>query len=209
MKRLLFLFVFTCFIFATKAQDTGFAKPANLGSPFISAISPVNFNLQTGLNVGSMGSHGNYFQSYLSPSLSAPVNKNLTITAGVTYSNIQLNHTPMVNTEGNVENFSGNLNTLTMFTAGSYRVNDKLTVTGSAFKTINPSFNARLNPNQLQMEAQGVSFGVGYQLSENTHIGAEIRMQQGNSNFLSPYSDPYNSPFNRGNFGNSPFMFGY
>lgn len=162
-------------------------------------VKPVAVNVQTGASFGSMGYGGNYFQSYLSPSLSMPLNKKLSVSAGLTYSHTTFNNMPMLRSNGEFRNYSGAMNTLTLYTSGAYRVNDRLTYTGSAYKTINPSFNARLNPETLQMEAKGVSFGVDYKLGENTHIGAEIRYQQGNGNLYNPYNI-YNSPFRNNNF---------
>lgn len=187
------------------AQESGGSLSATAALP--NPFKPVQFNMLTGMNIGTTGYGGNFLQSYLSPSLSMPLNKKLSITAGVNYSHINMNNTPVINSEGSVQNYSGGINTLTMYTSGLYRVNNKLTISGSAFKTINPAFNARMNPNSLQMEAQGASIGIGYQVNENMYIGAEIRMQQGNSNFYNPYGNPYGSSFENPN-GNryfSPF----
>jgi hypothetical protein len=179
---------------------------------FNTALAPVHFNMVTGMNFGTFG-NGGYMQSFLSPSFIMPLNKKLSVSAGVTYSNTQYNNVPMVGETGKVESHSGGLNTLTLHTSGLYRVNEKLTFTGSAFKTLNPALNTRLNPSTIQMEAQGFSVGVGYKLSENTYIGAEIRYQESNSNIMNPYSNPYYntypgtglSPFNSNRI--NPFGF--
>lgn len=209
MKRLIVILLVACLPFTNHAQVLGLNGTSNLNSPLsnsvspvdFSSLSPVHFNMISGMNFGTLGSKASYLQSYLSPSFSMPLNKKLTVSAGVSYSYTNFNNIPVVNTSGEVKGYSGGMNSLTMFTSGTYKVNDKLTFSGSAFKTINPAFNARLNPDNLQMEAQGVGFGVGYQLGENTYIGAEIRYQEGNSNLYNPnYLSPYNS------FG-SPFRY--
>jgi len=217
MKRTLTALLALIFPVMIMAQEAGgnLSAGAALPEPF----NPVHFNLQTGMNFGASGWGGNYLQSYLAPSFAMPLNKKLTISAGVNYSHTTLNNSPVINSEGAIQNYSGELNSLTMFTSGIYRVNDRLTFSGSAFKTINPAFNARLNPQSLQMEAQGVSFGIGYQVSENMHIGAEIRVQQGNSNIYNPYGSPYGNSFGNpfgsqfgngfGNHYNSPFNNGF
>lgn len=195
MKKLIIIFLVSCLPLAVISQEALFYDQGQYSSPFKSSVSPLYFNMQTGMNLGTASRYGSYLQSYLSPTLTMPINKRLSVSAGVTYSYTHLNNTPIINSEGQFERYSGGVNTLTMFTSGAYRVNDKLTVTGSAFKTINPAFHHRLNPNQLQMEAQGVSVGFGYQLNENIHFGGEIRMQQGNTNFYSPFNNGYGSPF--------------
>lgn len=176
----------------------------NTGTTIPGLMNPLNVNLQTGASFGSLGYGGNFFQSFVSPAVGMPLNKKLSVSAGVTYSHTNYNNMPLLKNTGEFENYSGSLNSLTMHASGIYRANDKVTFTGSAFRTVNPSFNSRLNPEALQMEAKGFSFGVDYKLGENTHIGAEIRYQQGNSNFLTPYDNFY-SPYRH----NSPFINNY
>jgi len=201
MYKYIILFLLTAFPFAITAQGI-----YNQSLPRL--YTPVNFHLQTGVSAGT-GFGGNYFQSYISPVLAKPLTKKLTMSAGVTYSHTTLSNMPLLNPNAEVQQYSGALNTLTMHTSGIYRMNDKLTFTGSAYKTINPAFNARLNPQSLKMEAQGVSFGVNYKLSENATIGGEIRYNQAEGMpFLDPSGIPfgYGNPYNR---GGGLFPFGY
>lgn len=165
-----------------------------LPSPF----TPMRFNMETGMRFGTFG-QGNFLQSFINPAFSMPLNKKLVVSAGVSYSHTILNNTPLIHNTGEIRQLSGEINTLTMHTSGLYRVNDKLTVSGTVFKTINPALNSRLNPNAINMEAQGVAFGLGYQLNESLYIGASVKMQQGNSNY-----QHYSSPF-RNSFSNDPF----
>lgn len=153
----------------------------------ITGLQPVQFNLQTGAMFSSGYGGGGLFNTYVAPSFNQPLGKKFTLSAGAVISNTTFNNVPLLNEEGSFSPTSGNLTTYTLYTSGSYQVNDRLTVSGSAYKTINPAFNQRLNPENLQMEAQGMSFGIGYKVGENMHIGAEFRMNQGNSNFYQPY----------------------
>jgi long-subunit fatty acid transport protein len=208
MKRYLFLMIIAFFPFTMQAQQvtendlqSQFAEGslytgAGLPSPF----SPLRFNVETGMRFGTFG-HGNFLQTFVNPAFSMPLNKKLTISAGISYSNTQLNNTPLISNTGEIRQHSGKINTLTIHTSGLYRVNDKLTVSGAVYKTVNPALNSRLNSNAINMEAQGVAFGLGYQLNESLYIGASVKMQQGNSN----YYDRYSSPF-RNSFSNDPFV---
>lgn len=223
MTRYLIILLVVALPFVIKAQEpaynsefqlNGVSGGYNAGGNIITGTAlpglynPVDFHLQTGMSAGTLGFGGNFLQSYVSPSFAMPLNKKLSISAGVTYSHTTLNNLPLIRTNGEVEKYSGGMNTLTMYTSGLYRVNDKLTVTGSAYKTVNPSFNARLSPQALQLEAKGVSVGVDYKLGENTHIGAEIRMQQRTTNFYNPFNAPngyYERPYYP---GGSVFPFG-
>lgn len=158
--------------------------PALQGS---SGLQPVRFNLQTGATFSSGYGGGSMFNTFVAPSFSQPLGKKLTLSAGAVIGNTTFTNTPMINGEGEFGPVSGNLTTFTVFTSGAYQVNDRLTVTGSAYKTINPAFNPRMNPESLRMEAQGMSVGVGYRIGDNMHIGAEFRMNQGDGNFYQPY----------------------
>lgn len=174
--------------FSPYSGSAGFPAGSNVSSSY-------QFNLQTGAFFNSGYGGGSLFNSYVAPSFSKDLGKKFTLSAGAVISNSTFTDVTMISSEGTLKPYSGNLTNFTLYAAGAYQVNERLTVTGSAFKTINPAFNARLNPDKLRMEAQGMSFGFGYQVSENVHIGAEIRYQQGNSNIYSPYGIHGNSPF--------------
>lgn len=163
---------------------------------------PFRSSLQTGASFSSGFGGGSLFNTYLAPSFSQALSKKFTLSAGAVISNTTYSNLNLINKEGSLGKYSGNMTNFTLYAAGAYQVNERLTVTGTAFKTINPAFNNRLNPNQLRMDAQGMSFGVGYKVSDNVHIGAEIRYQQGNSNFYYPMGIPGDNPYmNRGLFG--------
>lgn len=159
-------------------------RPATAGTL---GLQPVQFNFQTGASFSSGFGGGSVFNTFVAPSFSQPIGKKLTLTAGAVIGNTTFNKAPMINGEGQFGPVSGNLTTFTIFTSGAYQVNDRLTVSGSAYKTINPAFNSRMNPENLRMEAQGMSVGVGYRIGDNMHIGAEFRMNQGDRNFYQPY----------------------
>ncbi|MBW6489897.1 MAG: hypothetical protein K0B15_01770 [Lentimicrobium sp.] len=171
-----------------------------ISGSFLDNQQPARFNLQTGAGFSSGFGGGSLFSTYIAPSFNQPLGKKFTLSAGAVIDNTTYSNLPLINSDGQFSKASGNLTTYTLYTRGSYQVNDRLTVSGSAYKTINPAFNSRLNPDNLRMEAQGMSFGAGYRIGDNMHIGAEIRLEQGNSNFYSPYSHPA-SPFGNNRFG--------
>lgn len=162
----------------------------NTGVTLATPFTPIFSNFQTGMSFGSFGS-GSYMQTYVRPSFTVPINKQLSVSTGVTYGHTQFNNLPVVNNRGEYQRYSGGMNTLTVHAAGSYNVSDKLRISGAAYKTVNPALNSRLNPQAINAEAQGVSVGVGYQLNDNSYIGAQISVQQSNSTiYTSPYSTP-------------------
>ena len=165
-------------------------------------LQPVKFNLQTGASFNSGFGGGSLFNTFVAPSFSQPLGKKFTISAGAIIGNTTFSNTQMLNSEGQFSPVSGNLTTFTIFTSGAYQVNDRLTVSGSAYKTINPAFNPRMNPENLRMEAQGMSVGVGYRIGDNMHIGAEFRMNQGDGSFYQPhYGIPGTGMMHNGFYG--------
>ena len=118
-----------------------------------STLSPVNFNLMTGAVFSSGIGGGSLFNSYVAPSFSQNLGKKFTLSAGTVISNTTYSNLNLISQDGNFRPYSGNMTNFTVYAAGAYQVNDRLTVNGSAYKTINPAFNARLNSDNLQMEA--------------------------------------------------------
>lgn len=208
LRNLLIILLFVAGL-SVNAQNPIYAYNPYTGSNGLqsplSMQSPVMFNLQTGATFSSGFGGGSLFNTFMAPSFSKPLGKKFTISAGAVISNTTYTRVNLMDQEGSFRPYSGNTTNMTVYAAGAYQVNDRLTLSGSAYKTINPAFNARLNSDQLRMEAQGVSFGVGYKVGENMHIGAEIRMQQGNSNYYTPFGNPlgnqYGSPFQNGIYG--------
>ena len=199
------LFVLVMMAGSLRAQDSfnpGLYQASNpAASTFNKNFQPVQFNLQTGalFNTGIAG--GSLFSTYIAPSFNQPLGKKFTLTAGAVVSNTTYRNLFLPDQEGTFNPHSGNMSTFTLYTGGSYQVNDRLTVSGSAYKTINPAFNERLQPDRLRMESQGVSFGLGYKVGDNLHIGGEIRLQQGNNNFYTPMGYPGNGLMNNGFYG--------
>ncbi len=202
MKRYLLIAIAGFIALTMQAQEVTKSLPhaqITQGSLFTDAglptpFSTIRFNMVTGMSFGTFG-QGNFLQSFINPAFSMPLNKKLSVSAGILYSNTLLNNTPLIGISGEIMEHSGTLNTLTFHSSGSYMVNDKLTVSGAVYKTVNPALNSRLNPNAINLEAQGVAVGIGYQLNESLHIGASIRMQQGGSSYQN-YSSPFRHSFN-------------
>ena len=199
MRKIVLGITLLCFTLLTNAQSLYTGHPGSsdfLGNTAGSSL--IKTNLSTGMAFGSVGNLS-FMESFIAPSLSFPINKKFSVTAGVSYSHTRINGFIGEN-EGNSVRSSTGMNMMTVHAAGNYRVNERLTVGGSVFKTKNPAFNARLSSDALLYEAQGGSFYLGYQVNDKLHIGAEVRMQQINSNFYNPYDFRFNQL-------NNPFIY--
>ncbi len=152
---------------------------------------PMNKKLYTGLdaNMGYMVSskgYGGPFMS-LSPYAAYPVNDKFHLTVGISagFGNIYL---PYLYSGENSEMLP--MTQMFIYARGNYMLNEKLTVSGSAYKRIvdvkNP--NRSLKPS-TSFDYQGVSVGLNYKITNNISFGAQIH-------FDSPaYNNSIYSPF--------------
>jgi len=156
-------------------------------------------NVSLGSSFSSFGSGYNAFGTYIAPEISMPVSKKFSVSFGMGYSNMFYN-APTESGFGSTNRSYGNL-----FVSGTYRVNEKLTIRGTAYKTflLNPTPASPLNPINpqfLDFSSQGVIFDAEYKVSERFRIGVSIEYREQNY--------PSFFDFNRNginNFGGSPF----
>lgn len=157
----------------------------------------MNYGLTLGSEFTTMSGYGSALNTYVTPRISYNLSKRFNIGGGISI--IQTNYFNAGSYYRNEQNDFSNSNftSAVFFVNGQYLVNDRLTISGSAFKQFpitkdplpyNP-FNP-VSPNG----AQGVDFNVGYKVGKNMYFQAGFRYSEG----LNPYN-PY-SPF-----GNDPF----
>lgn len=158
-----------------------------------------------GVTIGSefmtSSGYGSAFNTIIQPRFSYGLNRRLTIGGG--FSIIQTNYInarPCWSAETNPGS-SGNFTSGMVFVNGSYLVNDRLTLTGSAFKqfpiTRDPLPYNPFNPVSAK-GAQGVDFNIGYRIGRNMYIQAGFRYTDG--------IDPYRyDPFDGTGYSQDPF----
>ncbi len=152
-----------------------------------------------GVNLGSeftsVSGFGSGLSTYISPHFTYRVNKRFNIGGG-----INIVTTNYINARSWYQNeqsagSNGNYSSASIFVCGQYLVNERLTLSGSAFKlfpiTKDPLPYNPFNP-VSRNGAQGVNFNVDYKIGEHMHIQAGFRYSQGlNSYNANPY---YNDP---------------
>lgn len=135
---------------------------------------------------------------YFSPYMSYPVTDKFKVFAGVT-----AGYSAFYPVNKSNETNSGKLMPMTqfyLFTAGNYQVNQKLTVTGSAYKQINtmPNDKQKVTANYSN---SGVSVGFNYKFAPGFSFGAQIRVDSRNSSPWGigssgyPGNNSFNSPY--------------
>jgi len=164
----------------------------------------LNYSLSLGSEFTAVSGFGSALNSWVTPQVSYNLNKKLSIGGGISI--IQTNYFDARPWFGNEQTAAsnGNFTSALVFVNGQYRVNDRLTVFGSAFKqfpvTQDPLPYNPFNP-VSKKGAQGVDLNVGYRIGEHVFIQAGFRYTEGVNPY---YNDPFqsNSPFGN-NFGRS------
>ncbi|MEA3504529.1 MAG: hypothetical protein U9R32_04955 [Bacteroidota bacterium] len=166
---------------------------SNADSINIAEKAKQNFHLTVGTSFSSFSGYGNGFSTFAMPTMDYNFNNNFSINAGFMMINNQMHNTPYYSfAERDINSFSGNINQSIFFASGTYQINKKLTILGSAYKQIsNKAPSQQVNPQAFNFDNKGMSVGFQYKLSENASFGAEIRT----SNGLNPYYNPYQTRF--------------
>jgi hypothetical protein len=150
------------------------------------------------------------FGTYIAPEISMPVTKKFSVQVGLGYSSMFYNQ-PGETLFGNTPSQYGSL-----YVSGTYRVNEKIWVKGTGYKTflLNPSTpDDPTNQGIPDFSNQGVILDIGYKVSDHFHINASFEIRQQNypayyyGNPQSGFGTPFNSNPAFGGFGRSPFGF--
>ncbi len=168
-----------------------------------------NFGLQLGSSYSQFSGYGSLFSQSITPTMTWSPVKNLRISAGAIISNFNTGSSSSFNDmafgsspiEGSILN--NNFTSSMFFVAGSYDINQRLTISGAGYYDQNKASMMFYNPNTNfnNNEIKGMMLGLDYKISDNLRFGAEINISSG-YNYMSPYNM---SPFNQGFQNSSPF----
>ena len=176
------------------SQSPGNSIPVQQGTQ--TELFKPNVSVALGTSFSTFGSGYNAFGTYIAPEISMPVSKKFSVSFGMGYSNMFYNSPAESGFQGNSRSY-GNL-----FVSGTYQVNEKLIVRGTAYKTfmLNPPTTIKaINPQIIDFSSQGVIFDAEYKVSEHFKVGVSIEYRE--QNYPSFYD------FNRNGINNlSPFQ---
>jgi hypothetical protein len=156
-------------------------------------------SLSLGTSFSSFGSGYSGFGTYVAPEITMPVSKKFSVSFGIGYSSMFLN----VPTTFGYQN--GQSSYGSVFVAGTYQVNEKLTIRGTAYKTflLNPTTGTKdLNAQYFDFSTQGFNVNAEYKVNDKFRIGVSIDYKDQNypsyyPNSNSGFSTP---PFPRNSF---------
>lgn len=142
----------------------------------------------------------NSFGTFIAPEISMPVAKKIDISFGMAYSSMFYS-TPGESTFGSSPSNYGSV-----YVSGTYYVNEKLTVRGTAYKTflLNPqNFSENGNNNYFDFSSQGAILDVEYKVTDHFRVSASFQYRE--QNYPDYYfGNPHNSFGSPNNF-NSGF----
>jgi len=159
-------------------------------------------NLSVGSSFSTYGSGYNSFGMYVAPEISLPVNKKFSITFGMGYSNITFNTPSEVGTQNSSLSYGD------LFVSGTYKVNESLTVRGTAYKTflMNPYMgNNSVTPQYLDFSKQGIIFDAEYKVSDKFKVGFSIEYSEQNNPYINQFNNSGLSGFGGSSFPSSTF----
>ncbi|MEI6684228.1 MAG: hypothetical protein WCO44_16485 [Bacteroidota bacterium] len=158
-----------------------------------------DFGLNLGSSFTSMAGYGSGLTTEVSPHVFYNVSKRFRISAGISVATTHYYNARSWFANESAPALNGNFTTGTVFVSGTYLVNERLSISGSAFKTFpvskDPLFWSPFNPISPN-GAQGVNFSADYKVAEHVHIQAGFRYSRGINNY-SPFGIS-NDPFQPG-----------
>lgn len=152
-------------------------------------------SVSLGSSFTSFGPDMNLFSTSVMPEFTFPVSKKFAIKASIGYS------TMFYSSPGNEGAIfqQNNMQYGSVYVSGIYRVNEKLIISGTAYKTfdLSPRPGDRVNPRALDFSNEGVNVNIDYKVSERLSFNVGFSYQK-----QSPYNYYMNqSPFHNSGFG--------
>jgi len=178
--------------------------------------STPHFGLQVGsMFTSGMGS-GSMFTHSVAPSLNWEVNQRFNLHVGTIVSSSLMNgmnplfpyNMSMAGGESSGLFQNQRFFNTAVYATGTYQVNPRLSLIGSAWVEHNNLADMGINPQAFNTTPRGGMVGFDYKVSENFQFGAEVRVSSG----VNPFSPFYNSGMfgpgfdqRNGIYGPSPF----
>ena len=204
IKLILFTASILLFIQSYAQHPVTDSLPAAAGDSHTGTILPLHklhVGVQAGTEFMTTSGYGSGFSTFLSPTLTYPLSKRFLISGGISVVNTSFNgYRPYYFPE--TGSFSGNLTQTTLWVSGQYLLNDRLTITGTAWKTFDITGNKPGNYPFYKTNPQGAYFNVGYKVTDNFHIEAGFGYSQGSHGYYNGYPGAHGF----GSTGYEPFF---
>jgi len=197
MKAKIFIFVLALLISFQYTEAQTFGQDMQGSAKSRTAFKP-DVRLSLGSSFYSFYPGINGFSTWVAPEISMPINKKWTVAAGIAYTSFLTTGSPETAGFGNTAQNYGSV-----YVKGRYQVNDKLAITGVAYKTFNLSPQRpgdKVNPRAIDFSNSGAMINLDYKVSNHFRINATFSMEQRHYNPFDTYGYGY-SRFGGGNWG--------
>jgi hypothetical protein len=147
-----------------------------------------HFGMEIGGGIGSNFSGNSMFSTWAAPSFSYNLSKRFRLNAGLSLNS----YSGDLYYPGISENFNSpvkrSVMSTSVFVSGDYLLNNKIMLSGAAYKTFFPSNNTISDPRLKFQESQGVMLNVRYRPTEHFEINAGFEYGNGYSPYRSPFA---------------------
>jgi hypothetical protein len=152
----------------------------------------MDIHLQAGTWFSTSSGYGNGWGTFISPEISYSLSPRFRVTGGVSIVNTSFSGYRPYYEFFSGPSYHGDVTSAYLFISGQYLVNDRLTITGSAFKKFNIYESPGLNDPFFKDEPYGASLNVQYRLGRNVYLEGGIGYTNG---AVDPYyGNPLYSP---------------
>ena len=163
-------------------------------------------SVSLGSSFTNFGSGYNAFSTFIMPEFTFPVTEKFAVRAGFGYSTLFYPNSGFENPAQSLNQYGS------VYVSGLYRVTEKFTIAGTAFKTFPLSEQTpQANPRVLDFSNEGIMVDMQYKFSDTFSINAGFSYQKYNTyNYYyhpgayNTFGSPFSSPF-----GSSPFGPGF
>lgn len=169
----------------------------------------ISTQVSLGTGVGMSGD-GNYFMTFVRPTMFYDLSPKLALYSGIGYYNYQFNNFPVVG-DMRYQPLSGNLSQLQAYVGAKYQITDRLAARAELFYNLYqnvPGMN-NLTSGVNNFQRMGFAGALQYKLRDNLYFEAEFRMNDFNRTPGGNYNPMQNHGFGSGSFmrENSPVFF--
>ena len=187
ISRLLFLISIYClFVSISELQGQPVVSGEQFEQDSIHSVTHKNnvevskkpqVSLSLGTSFSSFGPGMTGFGTYVAPEVSLPVSEKFSVSFGMGFSSMAFN-SPAESGLQSVNTSYGNL-----FISGTYQVNEKLKVRGTAYKTFilnSSAIDNSLNPSFFDFSNQGIAIDAEYKVNDKFRIGVSVEYRDMN-----------------------------
>ena len=151
-----------------------------------------DYQLQLGSMFSTTNGYGSGLSTYVAPSLGYDISKRFRINTGISIINTSLFGVTPYYSWGNEQKASGNFTSALVFLNGQYKLNERFTLNGTAYKQFNLFSDPAVTPYSRMNDFQGFNMQVDYKATEHFHIQAGFGYSSG---YLPSYHNMFGSPF--------------